>query len=352
MQDRPLLLHRFPLVDTSDPDAFRDLSINVFGVRGFELCGPERCPPDSRQAGSSQPGSSRSRNGFRAAMNWVWFRHIDLGLMKFNATFGYQVDPNVVRQQFRLSGSARTTIGGRPYVIDRDSTCVIPTGVDIRHDYAPAYSELRLRIQESALRSKLGAMTGAPAAGTLTFASPSRVRSPELTRLRRLIDHLVAELDREEGPLPEMAVDQYEQSLMVCFLFANRNNFSHLLERKQPCLAGSQVRRAEEYIEANASLPIAIEALAAVTEASALSLSAAFREARGMSPLAFLKSIRLKHARRILQTADGATTVATVARRFGFANPGRFAGAYRQAFGELPSATLTNSRAPSRRRKP
>jgi len=336
MLDRPspLPLHRFPLVDTRDPDAFRDLSVNVFGVHGFDLGRVER------RNGGLRPGGG----DFRATMNWVWLKGIDLGLMKFNASFGYRVDPNVVRQQFPMSGSAMTTIAGRPFAIDHDSTCVIPTGVDTRHDYSPEYAELRLRIQEGALESKLGAMIGMPVGGELRFRLRSSFRNPDLMRLRRLIEHLVVELDRKEDEIPDQAVAQYEQSLIVCFLFANRHNFTHLLERRQPRLAASQVRCAEEFIEANASLPIAIEALAAVTGAGTLSLSGAFKKERGMSPLAFLKSMRLKHARRALQSADAATTVATVAVRFGFPNSGRFAGDYRVAFGELPSQTLANSR--------
>jgi AraC-like DNA-binding protein len=331
MLNRPsrLPLHRFPLTDTRNPGTFEDLSVNVFGAHGFDL---------------RHVDLGTGHSDFRATMNWVWLKHIDLGMMKFNVSFGYRVVPNVVRQQFRLSGTSRTTIGGRAFAIDRDSTCVIPTGVDIRHDYSPAYSELRLRIQEGALRSKLSSLTGAPVGDDLTFQSPSTFRNPELTRLRRLIDHLVVELGREEDALPEQAAAQYEQSLIVCFLFANRNNYSHMLERRQARSGISQVRCAEEYIEANASLPITIEALAAVTGASALSLSSAFKRTRGVSPLGFLKYIRLKHARRVLQAADATTTVATVADRFGFSSSGRFAGAYRQAFGELPSETLAISR--------
>jgi AraC-like DNA-binding protein len=325
----PLPLHRFPLIDTRNPDDFRDLSVNVFGVHGFD-----------RRNGGPRPGKS----DFRATMNWVWLKHIDLGLMKFNASYGYRVAPNMVRQQFPVSGSAMTTIAGRPFAIDHDSTCVIPTGADTRHDFSPEYAELRLRIREDALESKLGAMIGMSVGGKLRFRAPSNFRNPDLMRLRRLIEHLVVELDDKEDEIPDPAVAQYEQSLIACFLFANRHNFSHLLERRQPQPAVSQVRRAEEFIEANSSLPIAIEALAAVTGVGALGLSVAFKKARGMSPLAFLKCMRLKHARRMLQAADAATTVAAVAVRFGFSNSGRFAGDYRQAFGELPSQTLANSR--------
>jgi transcriptional regulator GlxA family with amidase domain len=57
--------------------------------------------------------------------------------------------------------------------------------------------------------------------------------------------------------------------------------------------------------------------------------------------MAFVKSVRLQHARRMLQQPEGATSVVSVAFACGFLNPGHFARDYRLAFGELPSATLS-----------
>ncbi|MFY0407402.1 helix-turn-helix domain-containing protein [Solicola sp. PLA-1-18] len=52
--------------------------------------------------------------------------------------------------------------------------------------------------------------------------------------------------------------------------------------------------------------------------------------------------MRLERAHEELQRADPTRgdTVAAVAARWGFANPGRFAARYRSTFGVLPSHTL------------
>jgi transcriptional regulator GlxA family with amidase domain len=47
----------------------------------------------------------------------------------------------------------------------------------------------------------------------------------------------------------------------------------------------------------------------------------------------------------MLLAADRTATVVAVAFACGFSNPGHFARDYRQAFGELPSATLAGARA-------
>jgi len=68
----------------------------------------------------------------------------------------------------------------------------------------------------------------------------------------------------------------------------------------------------------------------------------------GVTPVSHLQTLRLSEVRRTLATPDGAaSTITEVASRFGFHELGRFAAAYRAAFGEHPSETrqrtLSNS---------
>jgi transcriptional regulator GlxA family with amidase domain len=60
----------------------------------------------------------------------------------------------------------------------------------------------------------------------------------------------------------------------------------------------------------------------------------------GITPVSHLDRLRLSEARHTLSTPDGAaSTITKVASRFGFHELGRFAAAYRAAFGEHPSET-------------
>jgi AraC-like DNA-binding protein len=61
----------------------------------------------------------------------------------------------------------------------------------------------------------------------------------------------------------------------------------------------------------------------------------------GMGPMRYLRLRKMKLVRHALRSARPADSgVAELARRYGFIDMGRFAGTYRQLFGELPSATL------------
>ncbi len=58
--------------------------------------------------------------------------------------------------------------------------------------------------------------------------------------------------------------------------------------------------------------------------------------------MGYLQQVRLARAHSELTAADPSNgeTVATIVARWGFAKPGRFATAYRQTYGQLPSHTL------------
>jgi AraC-like DNA-binding protein len=80
--------------------------------------------------------------------------------------------------------------------------------------------------------------------------------------------------------------------------------------------------------------------MAEVAGVSIRRLQEGFREYVGASPRDCLVDIRLQRARDDLLRSDGTFTVADVAMRWGFTHTGRFAAAYRQRYGEPPSATL------------
>jgi AraC family ethanolamine operon transcriptional activator len=66
-----------------------------------------------------------------------------------------------------------------------------------------------------------------------------------------------------------------------------------------------------------------------------------FGDELGLSPLKFLRLLRLHRARRELAGAQSeSATVADIADRLGLFHHGRFAAEYRQLFGEMPSQTL------------
>jgi AraC-like DNA-binding protein len=99
--------------------------------------------------------------------------------------------------------------------------------------------------------------------------------------------------------------------------------------------------RFEEVLAEHSGRPLPMPELCALVEVSDRTLRSCCAEFLGMSPIRYVLLRRLKEARRVLRDADpDRVSVAEVARRFGFAELGRFAGRYRARFGETPSSTL------------
>ncbi|MDY6998865.1 MAG: helix-turn-helix transcriptional regulator [Actinomycetota bacterium] len=105
----------------------------------------------------------------------------------------------------------------------------------------------------------------------------------------------------------------------------------------QPAL----LRRAITFIEDNADSPVVLSDVADHVHVTARALQYMFRRHLQMTPMEYLRRVRMDQAHQELLAADPATTtVAHIAARWGFAHTGRFAAAYRRTYGRMPSDTL------------
>ena len=62
-----------------------------------------------------------------------------------------------------------------------------------------------------------------------------------------------------------------------------------------------------------------------------------------MSPMTYVRNVRLEHAHAELQEAEAGDSVTDVATRWGFTHLSRFSEHYKHHFGVLPSTTLNES---------
>jgi len=106
-----------------------------------------------------------------------------------------------------------------------------------------------------------------------------------------------------------------------------------------------QVMDRFEHAVAGASLQIPLPELCAAIAVPERTLRLCCAEFLGISPSRYLRLRRLRLAHIALRAVGSApASVADVARRYGFFELGRFAGAYRAAFGETPSTTLQRAK--------
>jgi AraC-like DNA-binding protein len=103
------------------------------------------------------------------------------------------------------------------------------------------------------------------------------------------------------------------------------------------------VKRTLDAMHAEPWRPYTAGELAKIAGVGVRVLQESFRTHVGMSPMAYLRRLRLDGVHAELMRADPwQASVSEIAFRWGFTHLGRFAGAYRTRFGVSPSATLRN----------
>ncbi|NMO88324.1 helix-turn-helix transcriptional regulator [Actinomycetospora sp. TBRC 11914] len=160
------------------------------------------------------------------------------------------------------------------------------------------------------------------------------------SRLRRVIDHLDGVLGDPGAPLVIATAAQH-LAAAVLHTFPN-TALSEPTTTDRHDAHPETVRRAVAFIETDPAREMTLTEIAAAAHVTPRALQYAFTRHLQTTPMAYLRRVRLDAAHRDLLDADprGDDTVTTVAARWGFAHPGRFAAAYRAAYGRAPSLTL------------
>lgn len=103
------------------------------------------------------------------------------------------------------------------------------------------------------------------------------------------------------------------------------------------------VAQAHALVAASPERVPGVAELCAALHVSRRTLQYAFEEEAGVTPLAYLRSVRLNAVRRLLRAGRPGQTVQAAAQAWGFWNLSAFAADYRRQFGERPSETLARS---------
>ncbi len=244
---------------------------------------------------------------------------------------------------FHLSGCNRYRLNGRESVLSPVVAGLHAPSQELVMETMPhrlLVLALDHRFVDQALARRFG-----PLPPFEEWARAFPAESGPAATLRSLCHWAAGELDRPGTALLTSARASAGLEKLLLGLFLD------CLEERQPpgkCAredAGArQVRRVLDWLDAHFAEPLTVDDLAAVGGVSTRALQAAFRRIHGCTPMEALAARRLQAARDALQAATPATTVTQVATDCGFFHFGRFARDYRQAFGELPSATLARAR--------
>lgn len=238
---------------------------------------------------------------------------------------------------FCLNGYAEVRTTGRTITIGRDYGLVCGPGEPFEASFSEECEQLVLRIDRSAMLSHTAARI--PEFDPVLDLS-NEALAPWYAQVRSLAT---------SARLLEMAAQRAHigvalERLLVLLLLAGQPHRDDAPGVEPGSIAPGAVKRAEAFIEANACEPVRLIDIAAAADVSVRTLLTSFQKFRATSPMQMLRAVRLQRVRQKLLCAPVGTAVTEVALECGFTHIGRFANAYQQCFGEMPSETLRRSR--------
>jgi AraC-like DNA-binding protein len=209
-------------------------------------------------------------------------------------------------------------------------------------------AQLCLMLDRAALQHELEQFLGQPV-NVLEFDTVMDLTTPEAQSWLRVVDLLEHEVDRPDGLIQHPLLAARVQNLVMDgLLFAHRHNYSGLLHSPDRPPAPRAVRRVVALIQDRPDDAWSSGQLAQTAGVSVRSLQEGFQRGYGMSPMAYLRAVRLERAHEELSASSpDEVTVSGVAARWGFPHASRFAVAYKRRYHCSPSETLRRSRTPS-----
>ncbi|MGH8795156.1 MAG: AraC family transcriptional regulator [Stackebrandtia sp.] len=242
-----------------------------------------------------------------------------------------------------LSGAAEVRTGDHRLVCRPGTACLSTPGRPLAIRFSGDCAMMTVRIEASSLETVLRDLVADPAPGPVEFSPRMDLTRGPARSWWQLVWYLVGELERDSGLLTQpQAADNFERTLTTSLLLAQPSNYSGLIRLPSPRPSHRPIRRAVELVEQRPQSVMTATALAREVGISVRSLYTGFRRCMDTTPAAYIRRVRLQHARAELQDAEpgGGLTVARVAVHWGFAHLGDFAAAYRKRYGEHPSTTL------------
>jgi len=214
-----------------------------------------------------------------------------------------------------------------------------------RVGWSPAIDEQVVRLELGPARQTAEDLTGQPAdrvrfeLSTAVSAAHARYGLGVVAEVHDIL------ADDEMAAAPLVRAEAFRMLAVAAMTTFPNSAIGALAERPAPGTLQAEpaaIRRAVEFIDANAHRDISVGEIARAARLSTRGLQHAFRKHRDCTPLEHLRRVRIEGAHRDLQAADPTRgdTVAAIAARWGFPHAGRFSVEYRRVHGCSPRDTL------------
>jgi AraC-like DNA-binding protein len=254
--------------------------------------------------------------------------------------------PDIYAMYLPLSGVLEFDLRGQEYLSAPGALLACDLGHSNSLRFQPNRSHIGIGFSRKALTQQLSEMIDAPVIQDIELLGTASTTDGPGKKLAAMCKLLWTDLVTNfEDAIDSHSNKMLVRAIMVTLLETLPHRYSSLLDRRQSPAVPRHVKRAIEFMVAQVASPLTIEEIAREAGVSVRGLQMAFQQFKDMTPMTYLRQMRLDGVRRDLTSgAQQDVLISEVAKRWGFTHMGRFSAMYVNAFGEIPRQTLNRSR--------
>lgn len=319
---QPAPLQRFVVVDTTSPDEAQDKIGRIF-------CPHELAPQD------------RQPEHFHARHHSATQQHYSVNFVAYGSRV--TIDPGQLSRFFLLqlpiNGSAEVICGkSRTQVSAGTAASILSPSLPTRMTWEEGCEKIIILQNRDFFESQYRALSGRTAHDPIEFPAGIDLTTSAGQLLQAHANLMLAAADFL-GATPAAYLARLGEGLAHLLLTGFQHSCSAILAAPVAAPTPAIVRRAENYIEANADRHISMADVAEAAGVCLRTLQEAFRQFRQTTLSETLQTVRLERFRAALSDPDSTKSVTEIAFEIGFGHLGRASAAYRLRFGETPSQT-------------
>ncbi|MBR1130919.1 helix-turn-helix transcriptional regulator [Bradyrhizobium iriomotense] len=247
-------------------------------------------------------------------------------------------------------GAVRARIRDRSLVIDRDHALAlsVPEVNELSYFGHGSHGHVTLEFDVPTVHKTLSDIFEGASLRAVDLSPQLGLASPAGQTLKALVKAVGAGM-RDASIRSEKSMALLGESILRLIFLNLPHGSNNQLRRHQRDATPRQIRDALDFMRANMHQPLTLRDVAAAAGISVRSLQYGFCRFRNVTPLAYLREIRLQAVQAELSSPLNALSIREVALKWGFAHMGHFAARYRATYGEAPSETARSARAETSR---
>src|SRR5690554_2997845 len=286
--------------------------------------------------------------------DYINYRHRVLSLNNSSLsvmTYGEEI--SVLAEQLRgfyllqlpLSGHDLQVVRGVEFLSDvRTATFHVPDS-ELQMNWSKQCKKIVFRIEQGFFERYFQSVLESEVSKAIEFSRRFSIKDPVFNTWLGMARHIFDAVACRPGILQFPLINsQFEQMLLSLFLSASAGSSRGVSRNISTQILPRHIKIAVDYIQANPEADVTIELLSGLTGTSERSIYEGFSKFLSVSPMKYLKKVRLECFRRYLLNPEKPRNVTEIATSLGFYQLGKLSGEYKAIYGETPRQTLQRAK--------